>query len=236
MQAVILAAGKGTRLMPLTANIHKNLLKIGGKPILQHTIDALVQNGISEIFIVVGHKKEQIMDYFNDGSEFGARITYLEQQSQKGTADALRCAKGHVDGRFIQLNGDVFFDPSILDDLLMSCESCDGMIVCKEVNNPDQFGIVEVRNGRISDIIEKSKNPPSNLANMGMYVLPEEIFSAIDNTQLSSRGEYEITGSIKILIDEGKKFVPLMAKGFLIDIGRIEDYERANELYSQAKN
>jgi bifunctional UDP-N-acetylglucosamine pyrophosphorylase/glucosamine-1-phosphate N-acetyltransferase len=237
MKAVILAAGIGTRLLPLTANIHKVLLPIGDKPLLEHMLNTLVENKIRDILLVVHHRKEQIEKYFGDGSKFNVHIDYLYQDNPKGgTADAVRCAKGKIEGNFLLLNGDLFFHPSIIKKLLDSFEECDGLIACKEVKNPQEFGILKIENNKIVKIFEKTQNPPSNFANLGIYLLPKEIFEAIEKTPLSKRGEYELTDSIQILIDKGFKFKPVFIDEFWVDIGRISDYEKANELYKTWKN
>jgi bifunctional UDP-N-acetylglucosamine pyrophosphorylase/glucosamine-1-phosphate N-acetyltransferase len=233
MKAVILAAGIGTRLLPLTANIHKCLLLIGDKPLLEHAISALAENKIRDIFLVVCHRREQIKKYFGDGSKFNVNISYLYQENPKGgTADAVRCAKENIEGNFLLLNGDLFFHPSIIKKLIESFVDCDGLIVCKEVKNPEEFGILKIESGKIVRIFEKTQNPPSNFANLGIYLLPEKIFEAIDQTSLSKRGEYELTDSIQILINKGFKFKPVFVDEFWIDIGRISDYEKAKEVYN----
>jgi len=237
MKAVILAAGLGTRLLPLTANIHKGLLTIGNKSLLEHTISALSENKIKDIFLVVSHRKEQIKNYFGNGSKFNVNITYLEQENPKGgTADAVRCAKEKIEESFILLNGDIFFHPLLIKRLMDSFVDCDGLITCKEVENPQDFGILKIEDERIVRIFEKSQNPPSNFGNLGIYLLPEKIFEAIDQTLLSKRGEYELTDSIQILIDKGFIFKPVFANEFWIDVGRISDYEKANELYKTWKS
>lgn len=234
MKAVILAAGKGTRLLPLTEKTHKGLLTIGNKALLEHTINSLVENKIKDIFLVVNYRKEDIMNHFGDGSKFGVKIKYLYQENPKGgTADAVRCSKDKIKESFILLNGDILFHPSIIKKLIESYKDCDGLIACKKVKNTKEFGILKVENGKISRIFEKSENPPSDLANLGIYLLPEEIFDAIDKTPLSKRGEYELTDSIQILIDKGLKFKPVIVDEFWIDVGRIEDYEKANEIYNR---
>ena len=236
MKAVILAAGLGTRLLPLTTNIHKGLLLIGDRPLLEHAINALAENKIRDIFLIVCHRKEQIEKYFGDGSKFNVHIDYLHQENPKGgTADAVRCAKGKIEGNFLLLNGDLFFHPSIIKKLIESFDGCDGLIACKEVKNPQEFGILKIENRKIVRIFEKTQNPPSNFANLGIYILPEKIFEAIDQTSLSKRGEYELTDSIQILIDKGFKFKPVFVDEFWIDIGRISDYEKAKEFYNSWK-
>jgi bifunctional UDP-N-acetylglucosamine pyrophosphorylase/glucosamine-1-phosphate N-acetyltransferase len=236
MKAVILAAGVGTRLLPLTANIHKVLLPIGDKPLLEHMLNALVENKIRDVFLVVHHREEQIKKYFEDGSKFNININYLHQDNPKGgTADAVRCAKGKIQGNFLLLNGDLFFHPSIIKRMIDSFIDCDGLIACKEVKNPQEFGILKIENGKITRIFEKTQNPPSNFGNLGIYLLPEKIFEAIEQTPLSKRGEYELTDSIQILIDKGFTLKPVFVDEFWIDVGRIPDYEKAREIYDEWK-
>lgn len=237
MKAVILAAGKGTRLLPLTEKTHKGLLLIGDKPLLEHSINALAKNKIKEILLVVNCMEEDIMGYFGDGSKFGVNIDYLHQENPKGgTADAVRCAKGKVKESFILLNGDIFSKPTVIKKLIENYFGCDGLIICKKVKNPQEFGVFKIENNRIIRIFEKSKNPPSDIANMGMYVLPEEVFDAIDKTNLSERGEYELTDSIQILIDRGSNFKPIIVDEYVIDIGRLSDYEEAKKVYGSWKH
>jgi bifunctional UDP-N-acetylglucosamine pyrophosphorylase/glucosamine-1-phosphate N-acetyltransferase len=234
MKAVILAAGLGTRLMPLTASTHKTLLQIGDKPLLGHTLEALADNGIKDIFLVVSHRKEQVKGFFGDGSKFNVNIKYLEQKNPRGgTADAVRQAEGRINEGFIVLNGDILFDKLIIKNLIEKYKECDGVISCKEVENPWDYGTVLVEGERVVKIIEKMKNPPTNLANIGIYIMPREIFDAINSTKLSVRGEYEITESIQILIDRGMKFKFLKTNGFWMDVGKISDYEKAKEIYEK---
>lgn len=236
MQAVILAAGKGTRLKTLTEKIPKVLLPIGDKPLLGHAIYALSKNEINDISLVVNYKEEDIKKYFGDGSRFNVKISYLHQENPAGgTADAVSYARKRIDGGFTLLNGDLFFNSLIVKQLKESYKGCDGLIACKEVRNPQEFGILEVENDKIVRIHEKVPNPPSNLANAGLYILPPDIFNAIDRTPLSKRGECELTDSIQILIDEGSIFKPVVIEGFWIDIGRISDYEKAKEIYRNWK-
>ena len=236
MKAVILAAGKGTRLLPLTEKTHKGLLLIGDKPLLEHTINSLVENKIRDIFLVVNYRKEDIMNHFGDGSKFDIKINYLYQENPKGgTADAVRCAKGKVKESFILLNGDIFSKPTVIKKLIENYFGCNGLIICKKVKNPQEFGVFKIEDNRIVKIFEKSKNPPSDIANLGIYVLPEEIFDAIDKTPLSERGEYELTDSIQILIDRGSNFKPIIVDEYMIDIGRLSNYEEAKKVYSSWK-
>lgn len=236
MKAVILAAGKGTRLLPLTEKTHKVLLPLGNRPILEYSIKALAVNKVDEVLLVLNYKKEDIEEYFGDGSKFRTNISYLYQENPKGgTADAVGYARGKIDGKFIVLNGDIFFHPSIVKKLKESRLACDGLVACKEVKNPQKFGVLVIERDRIRKIVEKSPNPPSNIANLGIYLLPDRIFEAIDHTCKSERGEKELTDSINYLLDKGFVFRPIFVDEFWIDIGTVSDYKRAKLLYEKWK-
>jgi len=223
MKAVIFAGGKGKRLMPLTNTIPKPMMPISGKPLLVWTIEALERAGVKDILILVGHLKEDIMNYFGKGDRFGVRIKYVEQKEQLGTADALRYTKKFIgkDKRFLLLYGDIVFDNDLIQGLMSSIYSNNNFICSWRVDNPEIFGTFELINDKIIRIHEKSENPPSNLINTGIYLLPNEIFNAVEKTLPSKRNEYELTDSIQILIDEGHEFLHYPIKGFWSDVGDI---------------
>ena len=174
----------------------------------------------------------EFLDFFGNGSGLGVNIQYLTQDNPKGgTGDAVNTAKGKINETFMLLNGDVLFDHHILRKMVDNYKDCDGLLVCKEVPDPENYGIIEVEGEQVVKIIEKPKDPPTNLSNIGMYIMPQELFDAISITTLSERGEIEITDSIQILIDRGKKIKFLKTEDFWMDIGRISDYERANKIY-----
>ncbi|MBU2617180.1 MAG: NTP transferase domain-containing protein, partial [Euryarchaeota archaeon] len=227
MKAVILAAGEGTRMRPLTQNRPKVMLPVGNKPILEHIMLAVRDVGITDFVFVVGYRSETIMNHFGDGSKWNIHIDYVEQKEQLGTANAVGVAKEFVNDRFLALNGDVLVRSMDLQNLMK--EKKDVVLAVKEVDNPQEFGVIEVRGDRVTRVVEKSKNPPSNLANAGIYVLGPEIFDAIDKTLLSSRGEHEITDSLQILIDDGYA-VGYQVIDYWFDIGRPWDLLDANEL------
>ncbi|MDI6860169.1 MAG: sugar phosphate nucleotidyltransferase, partial [Methanocellales archaeon] len=201
LKAVILAAGEGTRMRPLTQNRPKVMLPVGNKPILEHIMLAVRDAGISEFVFIVGYRSDTIMNHFGVGSRWDVHIEYAEQKKQLGTANAVKVAENLVDGRFLALNGDVLVQSMDLQSLMK--EKKDVVLAVKEVDNPQEFGVIEVQGDRVTRVVEKSKSPPSNLANAGIYVFEPEVFDAIDKTLLSSRGEHEITDSLQILIDDG---------------------------------
>ncbi len=203
MKAVILAAGIGTRMGPLTENRPKVMLPIANRPLLEHIIVGLKAGGIREFLLVVGYHKEKIIEYFGDGKKFGVKIGYIEQKQQKGTADAIGVVKDLINERFLVANGDVLAGISDIKKMLKN----DGEVVlaAKRVSAPKEYGILNVRGKKVERIVEKPKEPESDLANAGIYVFSPSIFEAIDRTKPSVRGEYEITESIQMLIDSGKK-------------------------------
>jgi len=196
MQAVIMAAGKGTRLAPLTEVRPKPLLRVANKTILEHNLDQLV--GISDhVFIVVNHFKEQVIAQI--GQEYkGMRITFVDQEKPLGTGDAIKSALPFLDKKFIVMNGDdVYFREGI--EKVVKKSPC---LLLKEVKNPESFGVVTVSGTKVSGIIEKPDKPISNLVNMGVYFLEKDIFSIA--LQPSERGEYELVDYLKPLIQAGK--------------------------------
>lgn len=230
MKAFILAAGESTRLRPLTAYTPKPLLKVAGKPFLQHTIDALKGAGIKDIIILVGWRNERLREYFGDGKRFGVRITYEEQVERLGTAHAVSFAKSFVDDEFLCLNGDIVVGTSLLRKLLeFYDDSKENVMTLVEVENPERYGVVEVENGIVMDIKEKPTVQENKLINAGIYIFNSKIFDAINRTEKSARGEYEITDSLRLLIKEGVR--AFITDEFWADIGFPWDLLRANEIF-----
>ncbi len=227
MKAVILAAGQGTRMGPLTRNRPKVMLPIANKPLLSHVILSARDAGIREFVLVVGFGQEIIKRYFGDGSSLNVSIEYAHQKEQLGTADAVRSAKGFVKDRFLMLNGDIIVSPLHIRNMVK--QSRDVVMTARRVDNPSEFGVLEVQDDRVLRIIEKPKKPPTNLANAGIYVFSLSIFDAIKRTTLSTRKEYEITESLQLLIDEGVDVGFLTLSGNWLDIGRPWDLLDANE-------
>jgi bifunctional UDP-N-acetylglucosamine pyrophosphorylase/glucosamine-1-phosphate N-acetyltransferase len=231
MQAVILAAGKGTRMLPLTETRPKPMLKVANKPILEHNLEQLVDL-VDEVILVVGYKKEIIKNYF--GSNFkGLKIKYVEQKEQKGTGHALEIAKNDLDNDFIVLAGDDLYFKEDIEKVLKK-QPC---ILVKEIENPEDFGVVEIENSEVINLEEKPKNPKSNLVNTGLYHLSKEIFSY--KLKLSERGEYELTDYIKstLPIDFviAKNWFPLTYPWNLLEaneflISKIEENEILGEV------
>ena len=233
MKGVLLTAGEGTRMRPLTLTRPKTMLQVGGKPILQYNLEALRDAGIKDIIMVVGYKKEAIEDYFGNGSSFGVNINYIIQEKRLGTAHAINSVHEMIDDEFIVLNGDIIVDPELIVDLIAKykSEEASSILMLTEVEDPSSFGVVEIENGIIKNIVEKPApgEAPSNLINAGIYLFDKTIFDAIDKTEKSKRGEYEITDSLKIQMSENKIVGGLKSDHKWIDVGRPWELLNVNE-------
>ncbi|PAV13723.1 glucose-1-phosphate thymidylyltransferase [Methanosarcina spelaei] len=227
MKAVVLVAGKGTRMEPLTSGCSKVMLQVANKPILEHILNSAIEAGIEGFVFITGYLEEQIKEYFGNGSKWGVSIEYVQQKEQLGTANAIGCAKGYVDGAFLVLNGDMLIGQEDLKALISRIE--EAVICVKEVENPSDFGVLETDDSRVVRIIEKPRNPPTNLANAGIYLFRQSIFDFIDRTRASVRNEFEITDSIQMLIDSGAAVGYSPLEGRWIDIGYPWDLLKANE-------
>ncbi|NYT18814.1 MAG: NTP transferase domain-containing protein [Methanosarcinales archaeon] len=234
MKAVILAAGEGTRMRPLTTAIPKVMLPIANKPMLEHIVEAAIEAGIEGFVIITGYHEETIQQYFGSGQERGITIEYVHQEEQLGTANAIGCAKGHVKDRFIVLNGDVLLSPSHIKRMIEREE--DAVITVKHVDNPSDFGVIETNGNKVSRIIEKPEKPPTDLANAGIYLFRESIFELIEQTPLSPREEYEITDSLQMLIDSDANVGYEVLEEEWIDIGRPWDLLDANAVLLDRMN
>ncbi len=229
MKALILAAGEGMRMRPLTLTRPKVMLPVTGKPILEQILMSTKKAGISEFVIVVGYRAETIKQYFRGGKKWGIKIEYVKQPKQLGTANAISVAEKNLskERRFLVLNGDGILSGEDIKKLIENKREV--ALLAREVDNPAKFGVIEVSKGKVKRIVEKSSNPPSNLANAGVYIFTPKIFEAIDKTTLSSRGEYEITDSIQIMIDSGLEIGWHKAASW-IDLTYPWDLLKANEL------
>ena len=176
-QAVILAAGEGQRLRPFTATKPKVMLSIAGKPILQYVVESLAQNGIRNIVLVVGYRREQVFNYMGSGERFGVDITYITQERQLGTAHALAQAKAVTESEFLVLSGDNLIEADAIAQFI--AVKPEAMLV-KRVDNPARYGVVTMENGMVKDIVEKPKEAKSNIINTGIYAFTTEIFSFIE--------------------------------------------------------
>ena len=233
MRAVVLAAGEGVRLHPLTSTRPKHMLPVGGKPLLEYTLQALRIVGIEDVAILVGYKGEKIRDYFGQGTSQGLRLSYIEQERPLGTANAIALAEQYTDGEdFLLIHGDLLLTSAALGELLRRHDRKKRLTMgVVPVSEPSQFGVVQVKDGKVKSIIEKPKEAvESNLINAGIYVLNSDIFRQIEMTDKSMRGEYEFTDTLQALLakEEDVEAALINAKDWL-DIGRPWNLLEANE-------
>jgi glucose-1-phosphate thymidylyltransferase len=233
MKAVVLAAGEGTRLRPLTEDKPKGMVEIDGKPILTHCFDQLAALGADELVVVVGYRKQRIIDHYGDEYE-GIPITYAHQREQKGLAHALLTVEDHIDDDFMLILGDNVFQAN-LDDVVRRQreERADAAFLVEEVDWEDasRYGVCDTNKyGEVTDVVEKPDDPPSNLVMTGFYTFSPAIFHACHLVQPSNRGEYEISEAIDLLIQSGRTIDAIGIEGWRIDVGYPEDRDRAEEL------
>jgi glucose-1-phosphate thymidylyltransferase len=232
MKGLILSGGKGTRLRPLTFTRAKQLVPVANKPVLFYGVEAIVAAGIREIGVVVGDTSEEIRAALGDGSRFGARITYIEQDAPRGLAHAVLISERFLRGEpFVMYLGDNLIADGIaglVDDYRK--RGCNSQILLARVPNPEQFGVAELEDGRVVRLTEKPKRPKSDLALVGVYMFDDSIWEAVRAIRPSARNELEITDAIQWLIDHGKSVHPHLVSGWWKDTGKIEDMLEANRI------
>jgi len=232
MKGLILSGGKGTRLRPLTYTRAKQLVPVANKPVLFYGVEAIVAAGIHDIGVVVGDTREEIQAALGDGSRFGARITYIEQDAPRGLAHAVLISEPFLRGEpFVMYLGDNLIADGIAG-LVQEYRSigCNSQILLARVPNPEQFGVAELDNGTVVRLSEKPKEPRSNLALVGVYMFDDTIWEAVKAIRPSARQELEITDAIQWLIDHGKSVHPHVVSGWWKDTGKIEDMLEANRI------
>ena len=236
MKGIILHGGHGTRLRPLTHTGPKQLLPIANKAMSQYALEDLKTAGIHEIGIIIGDVyPEKVKEYYGTGEKFGVKITYIYQDEPKGISHAIRLCKDFIgDDRFIVYLGDNVLRKNLIDyTKKFQTSNSDAMILLCKVDDPQRFGIAELDKdnlGKIKKIMEKPKNPPSDLAVIGIYFLTPKIFGVIDRLKPSWRGEYEITEALQMLMDDGDKIEYDTVTGWWKDTGTPEDIIHANKL------
>jgi len=232
MKGLILSGGEGTRLRPLTFTQAKQLVPVANKPVLFYGIEALKEAGIEEIGIVVGDTKEEIKEAVGDGSRWGIRISYIEQEAPLGLAHAVKISEGFL-GRepFVMYLGDNILKSGI-KSLVEEFQGrkLNSLILLTEVPNAQMFGVAELDDGKVVRLVEKPKEPKSNLALVGVYMFDFHIFEAVRAIKPSWRNELEITDAIQYLVDKGYEVHPHIVTGWWKDTGKIEDILDANRL------
>jgi glucose-1-phosphate thymidylyltransferase len=233
LKGLILSGGAGTRLRPITHTSAKQLVPVANKPVLFYGIEALVDAGVEEIGIIIAPETgDEIRAAAGDGSAFGASITYIVQDEPAGLAHAVLTAEDFIGGSpFVMYLGD-----NLLRDGLRGlvstfrAEEPDALILLTPVDDPQSYGVAELNGERIVRLIEKPKDPPSNLALVGVYLFMPAIFDAARALEPSWRGELEITEAIQGLIDDGHRVHSEVVRGWWKDTGQLADMLEANRL------
>ncbi|WP_435362211.1 bifunctional sugar-1-phosphate nucleotidylyltransferase/acetyltransferase [Haloarchaeobius sp. DFWS5] len=223
MQAVILAAGEGTRIRPLSRTVPKPMLPTADGPLVERTVKTAIAAGADEILLVIGYEAQAVRDHFGDDYE-GTPIKYAVQEEQLGTAHAVEQAAEYIDGPFAVLNGDNCFDEESITELFDRSPS----ILAYRADNPSAYGVLSTTDGTVDGIVEKPDDPPGNLVNAGAYVFPEEARDWLSVPE-SERGEHEITDVLDRVIEEFS-VTPVEVDRWL-DVGRPWELLEANETY-----
>jgi UDP-N-acetylglucosamine diphosphorylase/glucosamine-1-phosphate N-acetyltransferase len=217
-QAVVLAAGEGQRLRPFTVTRPKVMLSIGGKPILQYVIEALAENGIRRIIVVVGYRKEQIFDHFGNGEQFGVEITYLTQDRQLGTAHALGVARDVVEEEFLVLGGDNLIDADTIAGFVNADPPA---MLLKQASDARRYGVVKVEDGEVRGIVEKPENHQGDSINTGIYAFRNDVFDFIGS-------ELDIPAAINVMLDRDCTVNAVETQGTWLDVVYPWDLVRLN--------
>jgi len=233
LKGLILSGGAGTRLRPITHTSAKQLVPVANKPVLFYGIEALVEAGVTEIGIIIAPiTGVEIREAVGDGSRFGAKVTYIEQDAPAGLAHAVLTAEEFLDGSsFVMYLGDNLLKNGI-SSLVESfrANSPEAIILLTEVDDPSSFGVAELDGDRVIGLVEKPENPPSNMALVGVYLFSPAIMDAARKLEPSWRGELEITEAIQGLIEDGRDVHSEIVRGWWKDTGQLADMLEANRL------
>jgi glucose-1-phosphate thymidylyltransferase len=238
MKALILAGGEGTRLRPITHTRAKQLVPVANKPILFYGIEAMVDAGITEIGVITGSTGPEVMAAIGDGSQFGARVTYIPQEAPLGLAHCVLIARDFLgDDDFVMYLGDNLLEQDLaafvgaFESARASDRPPAAQILLKRVPDPHRFGIATLdANGHVVELVEKPADPPSDLALVGVYLFDREIHEAVRAIEPSPRGELEITDAIQWLITNGRRVRTELLTGWWIDTGKLTPLLEANRL------
>jgi glucose-1-phosphate thymidylyltransferase len=233
LKGLVLSGGKGTRLRPITHTSAKQLVPVANKPVLFYAIEALAGAGIEQIGIIIAPETgEEIRQAAGDGSHFGVELTYILQDEPAGLAHAVLTAEPFLgDAPFVMYLGDNLLQGGI-EDLVASFRDGqpDALILLTPVPDPESYGVAELSDGKVVRLVEKPREPRTNLALVGVYMFTASVHAAAKAIEPSARGELEITDAIQHLVDQGQRVEPHIVKGWWKDTGRLDDMLAANRL------
>ena len=242
-KGIVLAAGKGTRLMPLTLAMPKEMIRVGVKPVIEHTIEVLKAGGVEEILVIVGRKKEAIIDYLGSGKRLGVDIYYRVQEEPKGSADAVYHGRDFVGKEdFVVIFGDNYFKPydTVKNVIKFHADKKpDATLLLHPADDPTRFGVVRINErNEILSIIEKPTLEQAKVYRVdegyltlaGLVVLGERIFGSIEKTELGLNGEVWLSDSIERLREQGNRVCGYVFKGNRFDIGTFESLKEADKI------
>jgi glucose-1-phosphate thymidylyltransferase len=231
MKAVVPAAGEGTRLRPLTDDTPKALVEVGDRPLVEHVLNALLDLDVSELVLVVGYRMVQLIDRYGDDYR-GVPITYVHQRDQLGLAHALVLAEPHVEDDFLLMLGDNVFRAN-LEAVVerQRAADTDAVVLVEQVpwDEASRYGVCRLDDGELVELVEKPDDPPSNLVLTGFYAFSPAIFHACHLVRPSTRGEYELSDAIDVLLRSGRTVEPVRMDGWRVDVGYPADRQRAEQ-------
>jgi glucose-1-phosphate thymidylyltransferase len=232
VKGLILSGGAGTRLRPITHTSAKQLVPVANKPVLFYGLEAMRAAGIDDVGIVVGETRAEIEAAVGDGSRFGLHVTYLPQEAPLGLAHAVLIAEEFLgDSPFVMYLGDNLLKEGIAPFVRdFERSEPDALILLQRVKDPSAYGIAELQDGRVVQLVEKPEHPRSDLALVGVYLFTPAVFESVKAITPSSRGELEITDAIQHMIDRGLRVEPHTVTGWWKDTGKLEDMLEANRL------
>lgn len=232
MKALILSGGSGTRLRPITHTSAKQLVPVANKPVLFYALEAVRDAGITDVGIIVGDTREEVKAAVGDGSQWGIKTTFIEQDAPRGLAHTVLIAEPFLkDDSFVMFLGDNLIKDGITS-LVREFEKDkpNAQILLARVREPERFGVAELKNGKIVQLIEKPKEPASDLALVGVYMFDKNVFDAVKAIKPSWRDELEITDAIQYMVDQGLVVTPHIIDGWWKDTGKLEDILEANRI------
>jgi glucose-1-phosphate thymidylyltransferase len=232
VKGLILSGGRGTRLRPLTYTSAKQLVPVANKPVLFYGIEAIADAGITDIGIVVGDTQAEIRAAVGDGSRWGVKVQYIEQDAPRGLAHAVKISRDYIgDEPFVMYLGDNLLNKGITQFVReFEAQKPAAQILLTHVPDPQMFGVAQLENGKVVRLVEKPKEPIGDLALVGVYMFGPDVFESVNRIKPSSRNELEITDAIQDLIDRGLTVRPHIVEGWWKDTGKLEDMLEANRL------